>query len=205
HSCLYASRVSRVKMNVLTTKAMMCVRIITITVSSGATDGPGMPNKAKTGVANESSSALALLDQLREWGVPHACVTADADYGDKENFLDGLEQRDERYVVAIRADFRVRIAGTGKSALQRVDTLLAERASRRWRTIRWRQGSRGWLAAEFHAVRAWRQTSQGDWRIGWLIGERPRAGRSGDRRYYWSNLAPTTPLEVLVEYAHRRH
>jgi SRSO17 transposase len=149
--------------------------------------------------------ALALLSRLREWGVPHACVTADADYGDKWNFLDGLEKRDERYVVAIRADFRVRIAGTGKSALQRVDTILAERASRRWRTIRWREASRTWLAAEFHAVRAWRQDSQGDWRIGTLIGERPLVGKSGDRRYYWSNFPATTPLEVLVEYAHRRH
>jgi SRSO17 transposase len=142
--------------------------------------------------------ALTLLDQLREWGVPHACVTADADYGDNPNFLDGLEQRDERYVVAIRADFRVRIAGTGKSALQRVDRVMAERASRRWRTIRWREGSRGWLAGEFHAVRAWRQTSQGDWRIGSLIGERPLALKSGDRRYYWSNFPATTALEVLV-------
>lgn len=149
--------------------------------------------------------ALALLDQLREWGVPHACVTADADYGDNPNFLDGLEQRGERYVVAIRADFRVRLAGTGTSALQRVDRLLAERASRHWRTIRWREGSRGWLAGEFHAVRAWRQDTQGDWRIGWLIGERPLVGKSGDRRYYWSNFPATTALEVLVEYAHRRH
>jgi SRSO17 transposase len=90
--------------------------------------------------------ALALLDRLREWGVPHACVTTDADYGDNPNFLSGLEKRDERYVVAIRADFRVRIAGTGKSALQRVDAVMAERARRRWRSIRWREGSRGWLA-----------------------------------------------------------
>jgi SRSO17 transposase len=149
--------------------------------------------------------ALALLDRLREWGVPHACVTADADYGDNPNFLDGLEKRDERYVVAIRADFRLRIAGTGKSALQRVDTLLAERARRRWRSIRWREGSRGWLAGEFHAVRAWRQNTEGDWRIGTLIGERPLADKSGDRRYYWSNFPATTALEVLVEYAHRRH
>jgi len=149
--------------------------------------------------------ALALLSQARAWGVPHACVTADADYGDNPNFLDGLEARDERYVVAVRADFRVRVAGTGASGLHRVDTLLAARASRRWRTIRWREGSRGWLLAQFHAVRAWRQTSQGEWRIGWLIGERPVADTSGDRRYYWSNFPPTTPLEVLVEYTHRRH
>jgi SRSO17 transposase len=54
-------------------------------------------------------------------------------------------------------------------------------------------------------VRAWRQNSQGDWCVGWLIGERSLAEMSGDHRYYWSNFRPTTPLEVLVEYAHRRH
>jgi len=128
--------------------------------------------------------ALALLDQARAWGVPHACMTADADYGDNPNFLDGLERRDERYVVTIRADFRVAVAGTGDRGLQRVDVVLAARTGRRWRTIRWREGSRGWLAAQFHAVRAWRQDTQGERRSGWLIGERPRSGTSGDHAYY---------------------
>jgi len=149
--------------------------------------------------------ALALLDQANAWGIPHACITADADYGDNPNFLNGLETRAERYLVAIRADFRVAIAGTADARLQRVDALMSARATRRWRTIRWREGSRGWLAAEFHAVRAWRQDAAGQWHRGWLIGERPLDGSSGDRAYYWSNFPSTMPLEVLVEYAHRRH
>jgi len=149
--------------------------------------------------------ALALLDQAKAWGIRHACITADADYGDNPNFLDGLETRDEQYVVAIRADFRVAIAGTAEQRLERVDAIMTARASRRWRTIRWREGSRGWLAAEFHALRAWRQDGQGQWQRGWLIGERALAGAPGDPAYYWSNFPTTTPLEVLVEYAHRRH
>jgi len=163
------------------------------------------PTSPTTCSSRQAGDRAGLLSQAPAWVVPHACVTADADYGDNPNFLDGLERRDERYVVAIRADFRVAVAGTGDRGLQRVDVVLAARAGRRWRTIRWREGSRGWLAGQFHAVWAWRQDTQGEWRSGSLIGERPRSGTSGDPAYYWSNFPPTMPLELLVEYAHRRH
>jgi SRSO17 transposase len=48
----------------------------------------------------------------------------------------------------------------------------------------------------------------GGWRgyapRGGVIGQRPGRGQHGDWKYFWSNFPPTTPLEVLVEYAHRR-
>jgi SRSO17 transposase len=147
--------------------------------------------------------ALAAIDQARAASVSFACVVADADYGDNPNFLAGLETRQEHYVVAIRADFRAQIGTTG--APMRVDALLASLPEHRWRTLRWRKGSTGWLVGRFVAVRAWRALPDGTHRLGWLIGERPLEDQTGERAYYWSNFGASMPLKVLVEYAHRRH
>jgi len=159
--------------------------------------------KVPEGVAFQTKPeiALGLLDRAKGWGVRWACVVADADYGDNPNFLAGLEKRKQRYVVAVRADFAVALAERGAPA-QRADAVVAAQPARAWRTIRWREGSKGWLRGRFVAVRCWRVLSDGRRRVGWLIGE---DGRDGKRRYHWSNFGKGVPLERLVEYAHRRH
>jgi SRSO17 transposase len=149
--------------------------------------------------------ALELLDQARTWGVPHRGVTADADYGDNPNFLAGLEARHERYVVAVRSDFEVRVKAGGAALSQRVDQALTAVPRCQWRTIRWRQGTKGWLRKKFVALRAWPLTAPGDAHIGWLLGERAARGQTEERKFYWSNLPASATLEDLVEYAHRRH
>jgi len=145
--------------------------------------------------------ALELLDRAQDWGVRWACVVADADYGDNPNFLDGLEQRRQRYVVAVRSDFAVRLPGRGQP-MRRADDLVATQAAGSWRSVTWREGSRGWMRGRFVATRGWRVTSAGRRRAGGLIGE---DGSDGKRRYSWSNFGPAVALERMVEYAHRRH
>jgi SRSO17 transposase len=146
--------------------------------------------------------ALNLLDQADAWGVPYACVVADADYADNPNFLEGLEKRNKRYVAAVRKDFQVRLTDDGPA--QRAEVGLATLPRRRWQTIRWRQGRKGWLKARFCALRCWRVTSAGSRLPGWLIGERPARGVKDQGKYHWSNFSVAASLEEMVEYAHRR-
>jgi SRSO17 transposase len=145
--------------------------------------------------------ALDLLDKADSWSVPYACVVADADYGDNPNFLAGLENRNKRYVVAVRKDFPVALSSD--AAAQGVEEVLTALPARRWQTIRWREGSKGWLKARFAAVRSWRVTS-GVRLPGWLIGERPAQGVKDKGRYHWSNFPAAAALAEMVEYAHRR-
>jgi len=83
-----------------------------------------LPRRAKSHVPaavcfqTKPQIALALLDQAQAWAVRWACVTADADYGDNPNFLDGLEQRRQRYAACIK---RLRACPRGSFPSQTVD------------------------------------------------------------------------------------
>jgi SRSO17 transposase len=155
--------------------------------------------------ATKAELALALLDEARACGVCHACVTCDADYGDNPHFLNGLEQRGERHVVAVRADFSVTLGRGPASPVLRADAALAAQPLRHWHTIAWREGAQGWWRARFCALRCWRVDGDGTRHVGWLIGQRPGRSQHGDWKYFWSDFPTTTPLARMVEYAHRRH
>ena len=149
--------------------------------------------------------ALALLDEASRCGVKQACVTGEADYGDNPNFLNGLAARQERHVMAVRANFSVGLSRGADRPVRRVDEVLGAQPRHAWHSIAWSEGAKGWWRAKFLALRCWRVDGDGTRHVGWLIGQRPGRGQHGDWQYFWSDFPPTTPLAVLVEYAHRRH
>jgi SRSO17 transposase len=149
--------------------------------------------------------ALELLDETTRIAIPHACVVVDADYGDHPHFLNGLEARRERYVVAVRCDFSIALGRGREHRAQRADKVLQAQPLRAWGTIHWREGSRGRLRAKFFALRCYRVDGDGTRHLGWLIGQRPGWGQAGEGKYFWSNFPAHTPLEVMVEYTHRRY
>ena len=165
---------------------------------------------AKAGVPEERTfqtkpeMALDLLDEADRMQVPYKVIGADAGYGGDSTFLAGLEERQKHYVVAVPCDFHVEVKGPSDQGSRRVDEALREVALSKWETISWREGTKGWLRKKFVALRAYR-TLEGPRRpLGWLIGERPARGQSGDWKYYFSNFSAATSLETMVEYAHRR-
>jgi SRSO17 transposase len=149
--------------------------------------------------------ALALVDEANDMGIPHEAVVTDASYGGNDTYLSGLESRGEHYVNGVPCDFSVILDDDSEGNVQRADAAMSQIPKRKWPTIRWREGTKGWLSKKFVAVRAYRALGGERKTLGWLIGERPGYGqKKGKWKYYFSNFPADTPLEKLVDYVHRR-
>lgn len=175
--------------------------------------------------------ALDLLDQAHALGVPARTVVSDAGYGDQPTFLDGLEARRLAYCVAVPSTTRFRLdtalaadAGDprvpyqgrgrprkGPSLAQRVPSveaagLVAALPPRAWKTVAWRSGTKGALVKQCARVRVHRTAQRGAAHAshGWLLGERPLPGHTGDAKYYYASGLEARSLTELIELMHVR-
>ena len=162
----------------------------------------GVPESIK--FQTKPEIALALLDEANRIGIPHEAVVADSSYGGNDTYLSGLEQRGEHYVNGVPCDFSVILEDAPEGNVQRADVLMHQFPKSKWRTIRWREGTKGWLSKKFVAVRVYRALDGERKTLGWLIGERPGYRQKGKWKYYFSDFSADTPLDKLVEYGHRR-
>jgi SRSO17 transposase len=171
--------------------------------------------------------ALSLLDLVRAEGLPHAVVVADAGYGVGTEFREGLEQRAEHYILGLsgeevvltepprwiphiakghrgRPATRAYLAPEGPQPM--AIRALADTLERT--PVRWRDGTKGPLAATFAWVRVWPVHR---WQNGVPADAIPpseEAGRwllvewrsDGTVKYALSNLPAETLLEQAVAW-----
>lgn len=171
----------------------------------------GVP-AAAMGARSKGEIALAEIDRVLAAGTRFDIALADAGYGASAEFRHGLEERRLRWAVGIPRNQKVygrtvRLAspkGRKRRPVPSEEPREAEAvlAGLPWRRLSWRRGTKGALAARFAATRV---------RVGdgatfannrhlpgaevWLIGE---WRRSGERKYYLSNLPPETSLRALA-------
>jgi SRSO17 transposase len=172
--------------------------------------------------------ALEEIDLLLAEDLPAAPVVADAGYGDTTEFRDGLTERGFSYALGIKGDTSVwppgaaplpptRWSGRGRPptrerrdakhqplSARQVATGLSQK---QWKTVRWREGTRGTMSSRFAAVRirpAHRGALRSDPRPPeWLLIEWP-AGEAGPTNYWLSTVPENVELAELISLAKLR-
>ncbi|MGH7899991.1 MAG: IS701 family transposase [Candidatus Binatia bacterium] len=168
--------------------------------------------------------ALEEVDQMLTDGLPQAPVVADAGYGVITEFRDGITARGLSYAVGISKQTTVWPPGreplpprsSKKKRRGRPARLLRRGAEHRpvsvldlakrlpptqWRSIAWREGTRGTMRSRFAVVRV-RPAHRDNLRSTprepeWLVIEWPRSQPEPTK--YWLSTAPqTAPVEDLI-------
>jgi SRSO17 transposase len=172
--------------------------------------------------------ALAMLDELADWGLVPPVILADAAYGEVGEFRLGLEQRELAYVVQVPGTISaypedvapepVPYTGRGRRPVPRyrrrrcsLRQLVLEVGVQAARTVAWRQGADGQqLVSRFVAlrvrpagIRLRRAAGGGELPVRWLLAEWP-AGEAEPVKYWLANLPAEVALERLVGLAKLR-
>ena len=190
--------------------------------------------RAKAGVPEDivfKTKPGIALDQIRQAladGVPKCVVLADAGYGNDTAFRTGLTAMGLIYAVGVQGSTAVWAPGTaplpkkkwsGKGRptklLQRDATMkpvsakaLAQGLPKKaWKTVAWREGTKGALTSRFAALRV-RPSHRDTWRAEphaeeWLLIEWPD-GDKEPMKYWLSTMPADTSLAAMVDTAKLR-
>ena len=178
----------------------------------------GVPNEI--GFNKKWQLALALLDQALRWGVAKKIVLADGGYGEVPEFRDALVARKLQYVVGVPGNHLIWPPGsrpsmparTGKrgrpgtrsrdGAIEPIQIMkLVQGVPRaRYKSVSWRNGSRGRMTSKFLAYRVHPAEGHTKGRPAgqeqWLLCEWPESEK--EPKFYFSDLPATTSLKQLV-------
>jgi SRSO17 transposase len=169
--------------------------------------------------------ALEEIDRLLAEDLPSAPVVADAGYGNTAAFREGLRERGFSYAVGIQRETTVwppgeaplppaRYGGRGRppTRIRRSPghqpvsgaQLAARLEKSAWRSVRWREGTKGTMRSRFAAVRvhtAHRDELRSEVHpLEWLLIEWP-AKEKEPTKYWLSNVPEDVELEELVSLA----
>ena len=172
--------------------------------------------------------ALQLVEQALSWGVRKHVVLADAGYGEVHDFREGLTALGLCYVVGVPRNiaawppdtaFRVPAHTPGKigrpatrpiaeaASPLSIEALFAAQPRSAWKTVTWREGSRGKQSSRFCALRVCtahkHRSGQRPGEEQWVFAQWPR-GEQNPTKYYFSNLPANTSLRTLVRLAKLR-
>lgn len=172
--------------------------------------------------------ALNEIDLLLVEDLPRAPVVADAGYGDTTEFREALTERGLSYALGIKSETSVWPPGTAPLPARawagrgRPPTLVRRDArhkplsagalakglrSQHWKTVRWREGTRGTMSSRFAAVRI-RPGHRDTWRseprpVEWLLIEWP-VSESAPTNYWLSTVPEDVELAELIALAKLR-
>jgi SRSO17 transposase len=173
--------------------------------------------------------ALDAIDELGEWGVDIAAlpVLGDAGYGEITAFRLGLEQRDLSYIVEVKSstsaharDAALAMPTRGKrgpaptvpkySAPMSLKSIAAALPKRSWKSVTWRDGSKGELRSRFAAVPVRpanknipRDETTGELPLRLLVVQWPDDA-DAPSKYWLSNMPIDTPIVDLARLGKAR-
>jgi SRSO17 transposase len=169
--------------------------------------------------------ALSELDRAIAGGVRRHVVLADAGYGDCREFRDGLLERRLPYVVGIKGEISVWPPGSAPAIRARQPGSRGPLSTRhydnahpptlvnalaktlKYRSVSWREGSRGWQSSRFAAVRIQTAHRHMNGRPPgaeeWLLCQWPD-GENEPTKFWFSNLPEDTSTRTLVRLAKLR-
>ena len=143
-------------------------------------------------------------------------VVADELYGDSGDFLDALEQMDQRYLMEVKKNTlvytvdpatlagatpgpkrRKKLGSYRYGEVQPVAAIAAALPPESWRMLKLREGAKGPLVYEFAVLRVWAMRHDRPGPPIWLVMRRSLA-KTPEVWYYVSNAGDQTPWEEMA-------
>lgn len=174
--------------------------------------------------------ALDLIDEVRTWGLQDRLVLTDSGYGDSYEFREGLRSRKLDYVAQVSGELtawtedphpaeppmkrggkipRKRLYAKELPPTRSLCQIAKDLSSSSWKTITWREGTKGPLSSRFARVAVWMATGLTEGRTMKVPSEELliewSEGTNEPRKYWLSSLSPQrTSFRALVRKAKGR-